>query len=116
MELDSGMVLETKFLGDGENIYGVQKKVKSETKDNTTYSTGYDRELVKFDLKNKKIEKIMDLDEETQISGCAGRKLLTVTTDYGKKMTTEEKQKDDDLYKKAKYIYKSVDIDSGKTT
>lgn len=115
MDLESGTVLESKFLGDGENLYAIQKKIKKETKDTKTYSTGYDRALVKVDMKNKKTEKIMDLDNETEILGCAQRTIVTGTTDFGRKVTTEEKQNDDNLYKKADYVIKSVNIDSKKS-
>lgn len=114
MNLESGTVLESTFLGDGENLYGVQKKVKKETKGANSYSTGYDKMLVKIDMKNKKTEKIMDLDEETTIIGCAGRNIVTGTIDYGRKVTTEEKHANDDLYKQATYIIKSVNIDTKK--
>lgn len=115
MDLESGTVLESKFLGDGENLYAIQKKIKKETKDAKTYSTGYDRALVKVDMKNNKTEKIMDLDNDTEILGCAQRTIVTGTTDFGRKVTTEEKQNDDSLYKKADYIIKSVNIDSKKS-
>lgn len=112
MNLESGTVLEGVFLGDGDNLYGIRKKVKSESKGENTYNTGYDKFLVKVDLKNKKIEKVIELDEEETILGCAGRNIVTGTRDYGKKVTTEEKHSDDDLFKQADYIIKSVNLDS----
>lgn len=115
MDLESGTVLEGVFLGDGDNLYGIRKKVKSETKGATTYNTGYDKVLVKVDLKNKKIEKVIELDEEEAIIGCAGRNIVTGTRDYGRKVTTEEKQNDDDLYKQADYVIKSIHLDSKKS-
>lgn len=114
MELESGIVLESTFLGDGKNIYGIQKKVKYETKDSNTYATGCDRELVKIDLQNKKIEKVIDLDNDSSILGGNERNIVIGTMDFGRTVTTEDKQKDDSLYKKAKYRLKSVNIDSGK--
>lgn len=115
MDLESGTVLEGVFLGDGDNLYGIRKKVKSETKGANTYNTGYDKFLVKVDLKNKKIEKVIELDEEEAIIGCAGRNIVTGTRDYGRKVTTEEKQNDDDLYKQAGYVIKSIHLDSKKS-
>lgn len=112
MDLESGTVLEGVFLGDGDNLYAIRKKVKSESKGADTYNTGYDKFLVKVDLKNKKIEKVLELDEEETILGCAGRNIVTGTRDYGKKVTTEEKHRDDDLYKQADYIIKSINLDS----
>lgn len=112
MDLESGTVLEGVFLGDGDNLYAIRKKVKSESKGANTYDTGYDKFLVKVDLKNKKIEKVLELDEEEEILGCAGRNIVTGTRDYGKKVTTEEKHSDDDLYKQADYVIKSIDLDS----
>lgn len=115
MNLESGTVLEGVFLGDGDNLYGIRKKVKSETKGANTYNTGYDKFLVKVDLKNKKIEKVIELDEEEAIIGCAGRNIVTGTRDYGRKVTTEEKQNDDDLYKQADYVIKSIHLESKKS-
>ena len=115
MDLESGTVLEGVFLGDGYNLYTIRKKVKSESKGADTYNTGYDKFLVKVDMKNKKTEKVLELDEEETILGCAERKVVTGTRDYGKKVTTEEKHRDDDLYKQADYVIKSIDLDSGES-
>ena len=42
MDLESGTVLEGVFLGDGDNLYTIRKKVKSESKGADTYNTGYE--------------------------------------------------------------------------
>lgn len=112
MDLESGTVLEGIFLGDGENLYGIRKKVKQESENAKTYHTGYDKFLVKVDLKNKKIEKVVELEEEETILGCVGRNIVTGTRDYGKKVTVQEKESNDDLYKQADYIIKSINLDT----
>lgn len=81
-EFDNGTVLEPTFMGDGENIYAITKKVSEQTEGNETTYEGYDRELVSIDS-NGNITKLFELDIDAEILGCYEGGIIVEYTDYG---------------------------------
>ena len=112
MDFEKGVTFKEAFLGDGESIYGVMTKTKGETKGKKTYFSATSKELVKIDPEKKTVKKILDLNADDELLGAYGRNLIVETMDFGRKVTTEEKQNDDNLYKNANKVVKLINIDN----
>lgn len=112
MDFEKGVTFKETFLGDGESIYGVMAKIKGEKKDEKTYFSAKSKELVKIDPEKKTVKKILDLNADDELLSAYGRNLIVETMDYGRKVSTEEKQNDDNLYKNANKFVKLINIDN----
>lgn len=115
--MDSGYVMEPVFFSDSHALYMVAKKVSEEKDGDTTYATGYDRKLLRYDMESKKSEEVMDLDNEQSILGVSGRQVVIGMTDYGREVTVKEKQDDaafKKLFENSEYIITSQNIDTKK--
>lgn len=113
--MDSGYIMEPVFFSDDKYLYTITKKVSEEREGNTSYVTGYDRKLLRIDLKTAKSEEIMDLDNEQTILGVSGRQIIIGFNDYGRKVTVKEMQDDaayNEILKNSDYIITSRNIDT----
>lgn len=118
-EFESGIVAEQNVAGDGEYLYIVIKKVKSKTEGNTTYTSGYDRKIVKLNLEKGTSEEVLELNNEQTLLGCSGRNLIISENDYGRELSPEEKFDDNQykaLYGDSTYIISGINVDSKEVT
>lgn len=114
-----GTILEGHFFGDDNYFYTITKKLESETEGNTTYTTGYDKKLIRVDLESGKEEDVLSLDTDATILGCYGRNLIQGVTDYGKELTPQEIADDKTFrtaYNNSVYKITSVNIDTKAVT
>lgn len=119
-EFDSGISVEPYVFSDGKYLYFNTITTKETTEGNTTYFSCYDRQIVRLDLKEKSLEKVLDLNSWQKIEGCYGRDIILRETQFDREISPEFKytneEEYDQLYQKAKTVYSLHNIDSGKAT
>ena len=119
-EFDSGISVEPVIFSDGKYLYINTIKTKETTEGNTTYSSCYDCQIVRLDIEEKSIEKVLELNSEQNIVGCNGRDVILRETQFDRDISTEFKYTNEEeyekMYQKSQEIYSCHNIDSGKVT
>lgn len=117
--LQDGTVLEGQFFQDDNYFYTVTKKLESETEGNTTYTTGYDKKVIRINMESGKVEDVLSLDTDAVILGCYGRNLVLGVIDYGKELTPQEINDTNtykEMYENSIYKITSVNVDTKEVT
>lgn len=115
----SGFYVNTEIaFKDEKYLYFFILKSKTLSDGNITYSSAYDKQLVRIDLKKQNIEKILELNAYQNIIGCNGRSLLISERIYEKNISEDYKYKHEKeyekLYSNSLEIYRTYDVDTGK--
>ncbi len=102
---------------DEKYLYFLILKSKTLSDGNITYSSAYDKQLVRIDLEKQNIENILELNAYQDIIGCNGRSLLVSERVYEKDISEDYKYKHEKeyekLYRNSLEIYRTYDVDTG---
>lgn len=119
-EFDSGVSVEPTIFSDGEDLYLVLIKTKETQDGNVTYFSSYDRQLVRLDLEERNVQKILSMNSWQNIVGCNGRDIIVCERQFEREISEEFKytniEEYSELLHNSESVYSSIHIDSGKET
>lgn len=94
---EQDITVEHTVLWDGEAMYFIAKRLKTEKKKGTSYTTASDRELVKYYPEKGELKKVCSIGGKSnvswQIAGCSNGKVILYGTKYNQNLTLEEQNK-----------------------